>query len=158
MTVPLPVPNPEPASAIRVLVIDDDRAVCDVVLHILRRSGFEAVGAYDAGTGMTLARESRPDLIVLDVKMPEVDGLEVLSRLKQDAATKDIAVVAFTGLMIEDASLRFQGFDDVILKPIMAAELVERLISVLRAKSPGRGDDEQPSARLSAMWRRVNIA
>lgn len=155
----MPASNPQQAtSPIRVLVIDDDRAVCDVVLHILRRAGFEATGAYDANTGMKVARESRPDIIILDVKMPDVDGLEVLAQLRQDASTKDIVVIAFTGLMIEDASLRFQGFDDVILKPILAVDLIERLTRALPNRSAPEGEQARPSDRLSPTWRRVNIA
>jgi two-component system OmpR family response regulator len=147
------VPNPEAASRIRVLVIDDDRAVCDVVLHILRRAGFEAAGAYDGATGFKEALATAPNLIVLDVKMPELDGLETLTRLRENPATRDIVIVAFTGLVIDDESLRFRGFDDVILKPILACHLVERLGRVLREKGQKLQADQ-----LSAMWRRVSIA
>jgi CheY-like chemotaxis protein len=148
--------TPQPALNVRVLVIDDERAVCDVVLHILRRAGFDAIGAYDGATGIQMARENAPDLIVLDVKMPELDGLETLAQLRENPSTKDIIVVAFTGLVIDEDSLRFRGFDDVILKPILAFDLVERLTRVLHDRSAkGRG---RPSDLLSAMWRRVNIA
>lgn len=140
-------------NALRVLVIDDDRAVCDVVLHILRRSGFEALGAYDGASGFEIARTAAPDLIVLDVKMPELDGLDTLGRLRGDPATKDMVVVAFTGLVIDEESLIFRGFDDVILKPILAMDLVERLTRALHSASGRR-----PAERLSAMWRGVKIA
>jgi CheY-like chemotaxis protein len=147
------VPNSQPRFDARILVIDDDRAVCDVVLHILRRAGFEAVGAYDGIDGLRMAQEAFPDLIVLDVKMPELDGLETLARLREHPSTKDIVVVAFTGLIIDEQSLRHRGFADVILKPILAVDLVERLTRALQ-NSAARG---RPS-ELSAMWRRVNIA
>ena len=152
------VPPAQPGSAIRVLVIDDDRAVCDVVGHILRRAGFEAVGAYEGATGLQTARETAPDLIILDVKMPELDGLETLARLREDPSTSKIVVVAFTGLVIDPESLRRRGFDDIIPKPILAFDLIERLTRVLRdSAAAGRGPGN-PSDRLSAMWRRVNIA
>jgi CheY-like chemotaxis protein len=156
-TSPMPSIDPQARPAIRVLVIDDDRAVCDVVLHILRRAGFEAVGAYDGATGLRTAHEGSPDLIILDVKMPELDGLETLSRLREDPATKDIVVVAFTGLVIDEESLRFRGFDDVILKPILAFDLVDRLTRVLDRSAAARGR-KPASGLLSAMWRGVNIA
>lgn len=146
--------NPQPQQSLgRVLVIDDDRAVCDVVLHILRRAGFEAVGAYHGMDGVRIAQQAPPDVIVLDVKMPELDGLETLARLREHPSTKDIVVVAFTGLIIDEASLRHRGFADVILKPILAVDLIERLTRALQ-NSAARG---RP-AELSAMWRRVNIA
>jgi CheY-like chemotaxis protein len=154
----MPPANPQPPSDVRVLVIDDDRAVCDVVLHILRRAGFEAVGAYDGITGLRMALEGSPDLIVMDVKMPELDGLETLSRLREDPATRDIIVVAFTGLVIDDESLRFRGFDDVILKPILAVDLVERLTRAVSNGSAAGRLRARPAELLSAMWRRVNIA
>lgn len=146
------------SSDIRVLVIDDDRAVCDVVLHILRRAGFEATGTYDGITGVKTARESRPDLILLDVKMAELDGLQTLAQLREHPSTKEIIVIAFTGLEIEDEALRFRGFDDVILKPILAADLVERLARTLHDHSVSGRWKKQPSELLSAMWRRVSIA
>jgi CheY-like chemotaxis protein len=145
-------------SAVRVLVIDDDRAVCDVVLHILRRAGFHAVGAYDGLTGLETARVHAPDLILLDVKMPEFDGLQTLGRLRENPSTREIVVIAFTGLELDGESLRSRGFDDVILKPILAFELVERITRALSARAaPGEGQ-KRPSDLLSAMWRRVNIA
>jgi CheY-like chemotaxis protein len=145
-------------SAVRVLVIDDDRAVCDVVLHILRRAGFRAVGAYDGLTGLETARVHAPDLILLDVKMPEFDGLQTLGRLRENPSTREIVVIAFTGLELDGESLRSRGFDDVILKPILAFELVERITRALSARAaPGEGQ-KRPSDLLSAMWRRVNIA
>jgi len=148
------VPTP---SAVRVLVIDDDRAVCDVVLHILRRAGFHAVGAYDGSTGFEAARQHAPDLVLLDVKMPEVDGLQTLGRLRENPSTKEMVVVAFTGLELDGDSLRSRGFDDVILKPILAADLVERIARALSTREED-GDQKHPSDLLSAMWRRVNIA
>jgi CheY-like chemotaxis protein len=153
----MPLPDSPPRPDVRVLVIDDDRAVCDVVLHILRRAGFEAIGAYDGATGLQIAREVSPDLVVLDVKMPELDGLETLTRLREDPSTKHVVVVAFTGLVIDDEALRFRGFDDVILKPILAGDLVERLTRALE-NSPTTRSPQQRSGLLSPMWRRVNIA
>lgn len=152
------VPATEPRSTIRVLVIDDDRAVCDVVKHILKRAGFEAIGAYDGATGLATAREIAPDLIILDVKMPDLDGLETLARLREDSSTCKTVVVAFTGLVIDAEGLRRRGFDDVIAKPILASDLVERLTSALRSKAAGDPAERNPSDLLSAMWRRVNIA
>jgi two-component system OmpR family response regulator len=152
------VPSTEPRTAVRVLVIDDDRAVCDVVQHILRRAGFEALGAYDGVTGLHRAREAAPDLIMLDVKMPDLDGLETLARLREDSSTRHSVVVAFTALVIDADSLRRQGFDDIITKPILAFDLVERLTRVLQNRSTAGGAERNPSELLSTMWRRVNIA
>lgn len=150
--------KPQDLSEARVLVIDDDRAVCDVVLHVLRRGGFQAFGAYDGITGLEAAREHAPDLILLDVKMPQPDGLETLARLREKGSTRAIAVVAFTGLVIDSESLRFRGFDDVILKPIFAFDLMERITRVLRDRPAGGRSSRRPSDLLSAMWRRVRSA
>lgn len=79
-----------------VLVIDDVQEIIDVMVTVLEREGLEAIVATNGPEGIALAKEHKPDLILLDFKMPEMDGAETLSHLREDAETKDIKVVFIT--------------------------------------------------------------
>lgn len=79
-----------------VLVIDDVQEIIDVLVAVLDREGIEAIVATNGPEGIALAKQHKPDLILLDFKMPEMDGAETLSILKDDAETKDIKVVFIT--------------------------------------------------------------
>lgn len=79
-----------------VLVIDDVQEIIDVMVAVLEREGIEAIVATSGKEGIAMAKEHKPDLILLDFKMPEMDGAETLFHLKEDADTKDIKVVFIT--------------------------------------------------------------
>ena len=134
-----------------VLVIDDDATVHDLLRRMLSKQGFRVEGAMDGTTGLQRARELRPDVILLDVLMPGIDGWSVLSRLKDDDALADTPVVMVT--MLDDRSLGFAlGATDYITKPVEPA----RLLSVLRRLAPEPEgavlivDDDPDSRRLLA--------
>jgi CheY-like chemotaxis protein len=82
----------------RVLVAEDDRVLRTAAVTTLRRAGFDVLAADDGERAVALARAERPDLILLDVVMPRVDGFEALRRLKSDAATRDIPVLVLSNL------------------------------------------------------------
>jgi signal transduction histidine kinase/DNA-binding response OmpR family regulator len=101
----------------RVLVIDDDPTVHDLLKRLLQRQGFEVVGVQRGREGLKMAREIRPDVIILDVMMPEMDGWNVLSNLKSDAELSNIPVVMLS--MIEDKHMGFAlGAADYLTKPL----------------------------------------
>ncbi|MDX1674617.1 MAG: GAF domain-containing protein, partial [Longimicrobiales bacterium] len=114
-----------------VLVIDDDPTVHDLLQRMLSRDGFRVESATDGAAGLERARELEPDVILLDVLMPGVDGWSVLTSLKADPALSEIPVVMVT--MLDDRSLGFAlGATDYVTKPVEPA----RLLSVLRRLAP----------------------
>lgn len=114
-----------------VLVVDDDPTVAEVVVDYLRRAGFATVHAPDGPTALALADEALPDLVVLDLMLPGMDGLEVCRRLRRLAP---VPVVMLTALGEEsDRVLGLEiGADDYVTKPFSPRELVLRVRSVLR--------------------------
>ncbi len=110
-----------------VLIVDDEENIRIVLAYTLRLNGFEVYLAKDGLTGLEIAREKKPDVIVLDWMMPEMDGLEVLSELENDEGTKEIPVIMLTakGMMLDVGQALYHGATDYILKPFEPDELVE---------------------------------
>ncbi len=120
----------------RVLVVEDDRNVADVVVRYLEREGFDVVGVGDGYEALTRAEAEPPDIVVLDLMLPGLDGLEVCRRLR---ASTPVPVIMLTARGEEDD--RIAGFevgaDDYVSKPFSPRELTARVKAVLRrASSP----------------------
>jgi len=116
---------------LRVLVVDDERALAEVVASYLRREGFEAILAHDGPAAVAAAREAVPDLIVLDVMLPGFDGIEVCRQLRgfTDAyiimlTARDEEIDKIIGLSV--------GADDYLVKPFSPRELIARVRAMLR--------------------------
>jgi DNA-binding response OmpR family regulator len=125
----------------RVLVVDDDPTVAEVVLGYLRREGFEAAHAADGLDALRIAAAAPPDLVVLDLMLPGIDGLEVCRRLR--AQWPDLPVVMLTARGEEEdriAGLEV-GADDYVVKPFSPRELALRVRSVLRRSEQRNGTD-----------------
>jgi DNA-binding response OmpR family regulator len=140
----LPAPVPR-----RILVVDDDPTVAEVVAGYLQRAGYLVDRAGDGKTALEQAVALGPDLVVLDLMLPEIDGLEVCRRLRAEPASRDIPVVMLTAKGDEhDRILGLElGADDYVTKPFSPRELVLRIQSVLRrsigaAPVEGGADDE----------------
>ncbi len=124
----------------RILVIEDNPSNMKLVILVLDKAGYQTIQATDAETGLRLVREQQPDLILMDVQLPGMDGLEATRLLKADPATRQIIVLALTAFaMRNDAErIRAAGCDGYIVKPIeyksFLAE-VERWLSTGRAAS-----------------------
>jgi DNA-binding response OmpR family regulator len=114
---------------IRILVVEDEERIRAVLKYNLEFDGFEVHLAEDGRTGLRMAREIKPDLILLDWMMPEMDGLQVLSELKRDEATKDIPVFMLTAksMMGEVGRALYEGADDYLTKPFDVVELGQML-------------------------------
>jgi DNA-binding response OmpR family regulator len=115
----------------RILVVDDDMALCDVIGRYLARDGFDVAFAYDGPSGLDAALATLPDLVVLDLMLPGLDGIEVCGRLRDVAP---IPVVMLTARGEEDdriAGLQI-GADDYVTKPFSPRELIARIDAVLR--------------------------
>ena len=126
-----------------VLVVDDEPTISEVVSRYLERAGYETATAATGPDALRLAAERRPDLVVLDLMLPEIDGLEVLRRLRSDDSDR-IAVILLTAKGEEDdrvVGLR-RGADDYVVKPFSPTELVARVDAVLRRTAPAEDDAE----------------
>ncbi|MFI9361578.1 response regulator transcription factor [Kitasatospora sp. NPDC053057] len=121
------------------LVVDDDPTVAEVVTGYLARAGHHVDRAADGPQGLALARAHRPDLLVLDLMLPGIDGLEILRRLRASADGADLPVVLLTAKGDEtDRILGLElGADDYVTKPFSPRELVLRVQSVLRRSRAG---------------------
>jgi DNA-binding response OmpR family regulator len=122
----------------RVLVAEDERDVAELIRYTLAREGFEVILATNGADALRLARESRPDLVLLDLMLPQVNGWELCRRLKQDPATRPVPVIMVTARTEEgDKVLGFElGADDYVTKPFSTRELVARVRAVVRRSRP----------------------
>ena len=120
----------------RIVVADDETHIRDVVRGYLEAEGFDVVLAADGTEALKAARESRPDLVVLDVTMPGIDGLEVLRQLRTESDVYVIMLTARTEEVDKLVGLAV-GADDYVTKPFSPRELVARIKAVLRRG--GRG-------------------
>jgi excisionase family DNA binding protein len=128
-----PAPTPVPQKR-RVLVIDDDDALLDVVREFLGSSGFEVETARHGFLAGYLAGHHRPDVILLDIMMPGLDGYEVLSLMRRRPEARGIPVVACTSLKGAEAEARIRGagFDAYVKKPIDFRALLELIGELTR--------------------------
>jgi len=115
----------------KILVVDDDRKIVDLVRLYLERDGYRVLVAYDGLKALELARQKRPDLIVLDLLLPEVDGLDVCRILQNESKTPIIMLTAKTTEADKLIGLDL-GADDYVTKPFSPRELVARVRAVLR--------------------------
>jgi DNA-binding response OmpR family regulator len=118
----------------RVVCIEDEPEMIDLIKLILSRKGFEVLGANGGKEGLELIRENSPDLILLDLMMPEMDGWQVYQQLKADDSTKDIPVIVVTAKaqnIDKVLGLHIAKVDDYIPKPFSLQELIDRVEDVL---------------------------
>jgi DNA-binding response OmpR family regulator len=120
-----------------VLVADDDEDILELVSYRLERAGYEVVTARDGAAALATAQERRPDLAVLDVMMPGLNGYEVTQRLRADDATRDIPVILLTARVQEaDVNRGFDaGADDYLRKPFSPQELRARVQAIMARRS-----------------------
>ena len=117
--------------AMKALVVDDDRVLADVVAFTLRREGFEVILAYDGATALRRYADGQPDLVVLDVNMPKMDGFTVCRRIREQSATP-ILLLTVRGEEDDIVHGLEIGADDYIVKPFSPRQLVARAQAILR--------------------------
>jgi phosphate regulon transcriptional regulator PhoB len=134
-----------------VLVVEDEPDIRNLIVLHLGREGFRCRTAASGAAALREARARLPDLIVLDLMLPEMDGLEVCRRLRADAATAGVPVIMLTAKADEvDRVVGLElGADDYVTKPFSPKELVARVRAVLRRTRPGPGDQALRTGRLS---------
>jgi len=132
----------------KVLVVDDDVKTVELVKLYLERDGYQVLSAYDGIEALHLARESSPDLIVLDLMLPDIDGLEVCRVLRNES---DVPIIMLTARTTDQDKLTGLGLgaDDYVTKPFSPKVLAARVWAVLRRLPGERGPEEIKRGELS---------
>jgi two-component system phosphate regulon response regulator PhoB len=127
----------------QILIVEDDRSLAEVLEYNLRQDGYQTVVANDGQEGLRQARVRSPDLVVLDLMLPMIDGLEVCRRLRADPATRNMLVLMLTAKTEEtDEVVGFSvGTDDYVAKPFSVKVLLERIRALLRRREGGASDE-----------------
>jgi two-component system, cell cycle response regulator DivK len=122
----------------RILIIEDNRANMKLATLLVRNAGHTVLCAVDAETGLTEARDARPDLILMDIQLPGIDGLAATTLLKKDPVTAAIPVIALTAMaMREDQEkTKIAGCDAYITKPLRYQELYAAIDALLANAKP----------------------
>ncbi len=127
----------------KILIIEDDRSLVDVLAYNLRQAGYEVEAAYDGMSGLTQAQLKMPDIVVLDLMLPVMDGIEVCKRLRSDPHTAELLVLMLTAKT--DESEQLVGFsvgaDDYVTKPYSTRLLLERIRALERRRRTGAASD-----------------
>ena len=130
----------------KILCIEDDLDMIDYIKLILGKAGYEVIGAEGGAKGLEAMREEQPDLILLDLMMPDMDGAEVLLRKKQDPAIRDIPVIALTALNSPFDQVMWPARTDIrdfiVKSKLPRRELVARIERVLQSQSGSPLEEE----------------
>lgn len=138
-------------TTLKILVVDDEPSISNLVVSYLRKEGYEVYSAADGPSGLKAARAYRPDLIVLDIMLPGMDGLEVLTQLRRESNVYVILLTAKTEELDRVLGLSI-GADDYVTKPFSPRELTARVKAALRRLQGSSG----PSSAVLA-FRRIRI-
>lgn len=117
-----------------ILIADDDREICDLLEIYINNEGFDVIKAYDGLVAYNLFLKEQPDLVILDVMMPKMDGLEVVKRIREDSQVPILMLSAKTRDVDKIRGLA-RGADDYVVKPFNPLEVVARVKSLLRRSS-----------------------
>jgi two-component system, cell cycle response regulator DivK len=125
----------------RVLIIEDNPANMKLAVLLLQKVGHIALSAVDAETGIAVARAEQPDLILMDIQLPGMDGLTATGLLKQDASTAHIPIIALTAMAMkaDEEKSQIAGCDAYIAKPLRHAELHRAIATLLLLPGQSNG-------------------
>jgi two-component system phosphate regulon response regulator PhoB len=139
----------------RILVVEDEADLAELVAFHLRQAGNSVITAPDGTTALAELRRQRPDLVVLDIMLPDLSGVEVCRRLRRESAISSVPVIMVTAKGEEvDRVVGFEvGADDYVVKPFSPRELVLRVDAVLRRANP----HEEPSEREVLVFGNLSI-
>lgn len=129
----------------KILIVEDDRDIVEMVEYNLQEEGYATVSALNGEDGVNLARSEQPDLIILDIMLPVVDGFEVCRTLKSDDSTSRIPIIILSAKSQEtDKVVGLElGADDYVTKPFSPRELIARIRAIMR-----RGAEQQMSSMV----------
>ena len=124
----------------KVLIVEDNPANMTLATFLLENAGHTALKATDAEAGVALAGAEQPDLILMDIQLPGMDGLKATALLKADPATRDIPVIALTALAMkgDEARIRAAGCDGYIAKPLSYKDFLATISSELAKRAASR--------------------
>jgi two-component system, OmpR family, response regulator ResD len=143
----MPSPLDEPANGAAdrahraaVLVVDDEPTIGEVLCRYLQRAGFAAQAALDGPQAISISIESKPDLVILDIMLPGIDGLEVMRRLHEHEPRPAVILLTAKGEESDRIVGLRRGADDYVVKPFSPGELIARVEAVLRRSAPETQD------------------
>jgi len=118
----------------KILIVEDDRDIAEMVAYNLTEEGYEAISAFDGRNAVEMARRNRPDLIILDLMLPGLDGFEICKILRSERRTANVPIIILSAKSREtDKVLGLElGADDYVTKPFSPRELIARIRAVLR--------------------------
>ena len=131
-----------------ILVVDDEQDLLDLIEYNLKKEGFNVLKAENGEEGIAVAKEGRPDLILLDIMMPKMDGLEAVEIMRKDQDLKKTPIIFLTARSDEKTEVEGlnKGGDDYITKPISTTKLISRIKAVMR-----RFDDTQDAVNTQVV-------
>lgn len=135
----------------RILLVEDEKDLNNAIRMNLEYEGYEVIAAYSGEEALAKIAKTNPDLVVLDIMMPNIDGWEVLSHIRSDPKTADIPVIILTA-KTEEISILFGynlGTDDYITKPFSMKQLVARISAVLKRYQPAPVRAREPKVELA---------
>ncbi|MBN2119543.1 MAG: response regulator [Candidatus Omnitrophica bacterium] len=117
----------------KILIIEDDRLVCNFLVFRIKRWGFDVIKAYDGQEGLEKVQEERPDLVLLDLKLPKLPGEEVCREIRKNEETRNIPVIMETGKTsdVDKVIGRVIGADYYLRKPYASRELLDQINKLL---------------------------
>jgi len=120
-----------------ILIVEDNPLNLELARDILEGAGYEVLSAMQAREGMRIARDEQPDLVLLDIRLPDLDGMQTVKLLKEDASTKDIPVVALTAQAMrgDEQQALAAGFDGYISKPIDTRNFAKTVAGYLNGQA-----------------------
>jgi two-component system, OmpR family, response regulator VicR len=139
----------------RILVVDDEQPIVDLLSYNLRRAGHVVLVARDGEEALAVARREQPDVVILDLMLPRLDGLEVCRALRRE---RDVPIIMLTARDAEvDRVVGLElGADDYVVKPFSVRELVVRVRNVLRRFAPQPAETAAPPIQIGALM--VDVA
>ena len=134
----------------KILIVDDEKSIVDIIAYNLKKEGFEPIVAYDGKEGLSLAMSEDPELILLDIMMPYLDGFEVCRRIRE---TSQVPIIMLTARVEEvDKVLGFEiGADDYVTKPFGVKELIARVKANLRRGARDASESSEKSTHPPIM-------
>ena len=121
----------------RIVVIEDDEGIAEMLSFNLEAAGHQVLAARDGVAGLRLARTSRPDVVLLDLMLPRMDGIEVCRQLRRSSSTPVIMLTAHEGMQLDTVMGSALGVDDYMAKPFSIGDLLSRIAFVLRREVIG---------------------
>jgi two-component system alkaline phosphatase synthesis response regulator PhoP len=117
-----------------ILVVDDEKDLLDLIEYNLKKEGFDVLKAENGEEGIAVAKEKNPDLVLLDIMMPKMDGMQAVEEMRKDDQLKNIPIIFLTARSDEKTEVEGlnKGGDDYITKPISTTKLISRIKAVLR--------------------------